>query len=248
MQHVPDNSTTPQGDRDAGAGRVEGVTATAGGLWRATFGAIVAAALILVLFWLPAEYGLDPTGMGRIMGLTEMGEIKQQLDAEAAAEEALAGGANQTVVLQRLDAIEARLEDIQAMLAVASSRPVAAPATENSTTDVAAFEIPAGATWRDEVSYTLAPGEGVEVKLVMQAGAVAEFQWSANGAVLNHDTHGHGSGQRITYERGRGVAEQEAELQAAFSGKHGWFWRNRTDAPVTLTLRTRGDYAELEAP
>ena len=104
------------------------------------------------------------------------------------------------------------------------------------------------AAWRDEVSYTLAPGEGVEVKLVMHAGALARFQWTANGAVLNHDTHGHGSGQRVTYERGRGVAEQEAELVAAFSGQHGWFWRNRTAAPVTLTLRTRGDYAELRAP
>jgi len=28
---------------------------------------------------------------------------------------------------------------------------------------------------------------------------------------------------------------------AAFTGNHGWFWRNRTAAPVTFTLRTGGD-------
>ena len=43
-----------------------------------------------------------------------------------------------------------------------------------------------------------------------------------------------------------GVAEQSGVLRAAFTGNHGWFWRNRTDAPVTLTLRTRGDYSELK--
>ncbi len=102
--------------------------------------------------------------------------------------------------------------------------------------------------WRNEVSYTLAPGKGVEVKLVMEKGALATFEWTANGAVLNFDTHGDGGGQKISYEKGRGVAEQQGTLRAAFSGNHGWFWRNRTDAPVTFTLRTRGDYARMQAP
>ena len=34
---------------------------------------------LLVTMVLPAEYGIDPTGVGRVLGLTEMGEIKQQL-------------------------------------------------------------------------------------------------------------------------------------------------------------------------
>jgi hypothetical protein len=104
------------------------------------------------------------------------------------------------------------------------------------------------AGWRDEVSYTLAPTEGIEVKLVMEEGAVAAFEWTANGGVLNYDTHGDGGGQSISYEQGRAVPEQSGELTAAFTGNHGWFWRNRTDAPVTVTLRTRGDYVELRAP
>jgi len=27
---------------------------------------------------------------------------------------------------------------------------------------------------------------------------------------------------------------------------HGWFWRNRGREPVTVTLRTRGDYQDLK--
>jgi len=41
-------------------------------LLKATGGAVAAAAVILVLFVLPAEYNVDPTGLGSRMGLTEL--------------------------------------------------------------------------------------------------------------------------------------------------------------------------------
>ena len=63
------------------AAPVQSVPATSGGLIRSTLIAAGAAGAILVLFWLPAEYGIDPTGVGALTGLTEMGEIKQQLAA-----------------------------------------------------------------------------------------------------------------------------------------------------------------------
>ncbi len=44
---------------------------------RATLGAVAAAAVILVTTVLPAEYGVDPTGIGGALGLTEMGLTKQ---------------------------------------------------------------------------------------------------------------------------------------------------------------------------
>lgn len=44
---------------------------------RATLGAAAAAAVILVTTVLPAEYGLDPTGIGGLVGLTPMGLTKQ---------------------------------------------------------------------------------------------------------------------------------------------------------------------------
>ena len=217
------------------AGHIHGVKATPRGLIRATLGSMAAALAILVLFWLPSEYGVDPTGLGRVMGLTQMGEIKQQLYAEAADEDAV---------------LEAQLAAIAAALGVAPPHtsapealtPPSAPSVAPPTPE------PALPQWRDEVSYTLAPTEGIEIKLVMSEGARAEFEWTANDAVLNFDTHGDGGGQSVTYEQGRGVPDQSGELVAAFNGNHGWFWRNRTDAPVTFTLRTRGDYDRMIAP
>ena len=57
-------------------------------LLRSTILAAVSAVVLLVAVVLPAEYGVDPTGIGRVLRMTEMGEIKQQLAAEAAADAA----------------------------------------------------------------------------------------------------------------------------------------------------------------
>lgn len=279
ITHAPQTPLRAERDpRRDGAGHIRGVEATSGGLIRSTLIASGAAAAMLTIVYLPAEYGIDPTGFGAVLGLTEMGQIKQQLYAEAEAEDAAAANAPVTLdsdTLARLDRIEAQLATIGAVIgappavteapteaaeAMSAATPAPEPAPEVVTepapeaapaeTAAAVEAAVAAATsdWRDEVSYTLAPGEGIEVKLAMQEGQTARFYWTANGAVVNYDTHGDGSGQKVSYEQGRGVPEQEGKLTAAFTGNHGWFWRNRTDAPVTVTLRTAGDYAEMKAP
>jgi len=258
---------------------VQSVPATPGGLIRSTLIAAGAAGAILVLFWLPAEYNIDPTGIGALTGLTEIGEIKQQLAAEAEADAqalaasavtapaapAPAGAAVPSEVIERLDRIDAQLAAIAALIGapptpvepvaetLVAPEPVpevaAAPAPDPVEAAVAEAAAPeTGPEWRDEVSYTLPPGEGVEVKLVMEEGQIARFAWTANGGVVNFDLHGDGRGQNQSYEQGRAVPEQSGELLAAFTGNHGWFWRNRSDAPVTVTLRTGGEYTDLKAP
>ncbi len=52
-------------------------------LLKATVVAIAVAFILIVIVVLPAEYGSDPTGMGRILGLKEMGEIKMSLLEES---------------------------------------------------------------------------------------------------------------------------------------------------------------------
>lgn len=53
-------------------------------LIRATLVAAISASALLVAVILPSEYGVDPTGAGRALGLTQMGEIKVQLAEETA--------------------------------------------------------------------------------------------------------------------------------------------------------------------
>ena len=48
-------------------------------LLRSGFGALAVALLLLLVAVLPAEFAIDPTGIGRLLGLTHMGEIKRGL-------------------------------------------------------------------------------------------------------------------------------------------------------------------------
>ena len=48
-----------------------------------------------------------------------------------------------------------------------------------------------------------------------------------------------------SFQQGTGESGGEGVLTAAFDGMHGWFWRNRTDQVVTITLRVEGDFEEL---
>lgn len=255
MEKIATMQPNTRADGSTSPAHVQNVNATAGGLAKATLGAAVVAGAILTFVWLPAEYGIDPTGAGHLLGLTQMGHIKEQLHAEADADAAAALAAqadqsDQSVAInadihQRLDSIEAQLSAIAA--AQSAAQPAVQSATQSAAAQVNLEPIPA-TTWLHENHYKLANGEGIEVKMVMEEGAVADFEWTANGAVLNHDTHGDGSGQNISYEKGRSVPEQSGKLTAAFTGNHGWYWRNRTGVDVELTLRTRGDYSDLVLP
>ncbi len=195
-------------------------------LLRSTVIALLVAAALLVTTVLPAEYGIDPTGIGRALGLTQMGEIKKSLAAEAPAENAAPPAAK-----------------IQAAAAPA------APAEKPAATPVPAAQETAPAA-QHTMTVKLKPGQGAEIKLTMRKDATVRYEWTTEGGPVNYDTHGdpvnapksfyHG------YGKGRNTARDSGTLQAAFDGTHGWFWRNRTNSEVTVTLKTSGDYQQIK--
>ncbi|EAQ13276.1 hypothetical protein BD830_101261 [Maritimibacter alkaliphilus HTCC2654] len=63
---------------------------------------------------------------------------------------------------------------------------------------------------------------------------------------VNIDLHGHGGGNSVTYEKGRGSTGAEGGILADFDGEHGWFWRNRDSVPVTVTVLVKGECAEFK--
>ena len=204
-------------------------------LLRSTLLAAISALVLLVVVVLPAEYGIDPTGAGRALRLTEMGDIKQQLAAEAAADAAASAPAALLPATGETGMATASAAELPVMAAAA-----AAP---KGPTQAAAPKI----AWRDEMPLTLAPGEGKEIKLKMAQGAKAQYAWVVEGGEVNFDTHGDAPGKSISYEKGRAVSSDAGVLEAAFAGNHGWYWRNRGQSSVKLILRTRGDYAEIKS-
>ena len=70
------------------------------------------------------------------------------------------------------------------------------------------------------------------------------YRWTVDRGHLNSDLHTDDGpdGRSLSYRRGRAERDVSGEFTAATEGTHGWFWRNRSDEVVTMTLRVRGDY------
>lgn len=191
---------------------------SAGTLLRSTLIALGAASLILVTFVLPAEYGVDPTGIGRVLGLKEMGEIKMRLAREAAADAAADSAA-----------------------ATAGAPPpqapaTAAPARDSARRDVRTIALDPGQG--REFKLTMTKDARVSYHWATDRGVVNYDTHGDPVPMPKGFYHGYGKGQGKTADSG--------VLVAAFDGIHGWFWRNRGREPVTVTLRVTGDYLELK--
>ena len=181
--------------------------------------ALAVAAVGLVVFVLPAEYGIDPTGAGAALGLTKLAEPENIY---------LKRGQARTNVLFPIEADPARGRySAREMIA---SKGVA---------------LPAGAELQsDRFQIELLPYEGIELKYVLDKGAPMLFSWYAT-APVNVDMHSHPfeGGDALTESFViDDLQAQTAVYVAPFTGIHGWYWQNRTLEPVRLTLDATGAF------
>lgn len=206
---------------------------TTGKLILSTAIAAVTAGLLLVTVVLPAEYAIDPTGIGKVLGLQEMGEIKQQLKEDAELDDA---------TLPSKAALANEPSD-QADSATSSNTKTASVADQLKGEDAGSQK----PMLDESIVVTLAPGEAAEVKLTMTRDDTVDYEWRVDQGHLNSDLHGNGTtGQATSYRKGRAENTDQGKLTAAFDGNHGWFWRNRSDVPAKMTLRLRGRYSNLK--
>lgn len=195
-------------------------------LVRSTVIALLTAVGLLVTVVMPSEYAVDPTGVGRALGLTQMGELKIIL-----AQEALA------------DAAPPQAPAPAPAPQVAQVQPIAKPVAPPAPTPTSALKT-------NQMSVTLKPGEGTEIKLEVLKGKSVSYEWTAVGGPVNFDTHGEPyngeKGYFHSYSKGKQVKSDKGEFTAIFDGTHGWFWRNRSNNDVTIALKTTGDYLSVK--
>lgn len=148
---------------------------------------------ILVAFVGPAEFGIDPTGLGKAMGLTVLAKPIQQ--------------DKKTV-----------------------------------------FSCPSGKQsdgWLDIVVITIPASSGLEYKFHVEKNAELVYAWTSSSAKLYFDFHGEPAGDTSGYFKSfKETTDNKSEgiLKAPFSGVHGWYWENKTQKPVQITLKTKGQY------
>lgn len=198
-------------------------------LLKSTIIALLIATFLMLAVVLPAEFGRDPTGVGNLLGLTKMGQIKQSLAKEAALEEQSASQAGQVQAPSVAQTIAA-----EEVVNVEKQAPAASDPAQT-------------AAKNDEMIVKLAPDEGTEIKVTLDKGEKVNYQWVSTGKT-NYDVHGDSAEENIDYygySKGSKVSD-EGEIIAKFNGSHGWFWRNRTKNPITITLKTVGQYSDIK--
>ena len=200
MQHAPNPADLPSSAK----------------LIKSTIVAVVVAAVLLVVAILPAEYGIDPTGVGKVLGLTKMGEIKTSL-----AQKSAAPSTDDQAVLEPVQPIQ-DIEPKQVETVTALRKD--------------SLELTLVPNEGKEIKLTLNKGERARYVWYTD-GAAANFDGHSDSVKHKIDYK--------SWQKGRSQRE-EGELVAEFDGKHGWFWRNRTSKPMKITLRVEGEHSDIE--
>lgn len=156
--------------------------------------AVLLAFFILVTVVGPAEFGIDPTGLGKAMGLTVLATPLQQDEKTA----------------------------------------VSCPPAEQLD------------EWLDVVVITVPAASGLEYKFHVKQNAELAYTWTTDGAKLYFDFHGEPEGDTTGYFKSfkeTTGSQSDGVLKAPFTGSHGWYWKNNTQTPVRVTLKTKGQYS-----
>ena len=192
---------------------------------RIALSAVVAAAvagLILITVVLPAEYNIDPTGIGRALGLTALSEPARTLEI--------------TDVLGGNEAVrEVEIPDFGA--------PVPLPNTAINQDQ----EQPAQTR---TMQITIPPEKQTEIKTLLRKNKVILYSWRVDRGTVYCDFHGHdpaaGDQFFVRYREDQEGSSANGSLVAPFDGEHGWFWLNYNDFPVTITLTVTGFFDDTK--
>ena len=202
-------------------------------LLKATAIALTAACILLVTTVLPAEYGIDPTGIGARLGLNK-------LDATTATAEPVVSKAPAPEKQQVVESNTAGEEKLDAV-----GQPVKA-------IDAKAVTKQEGDFRTETMTVTIAPNKGAEIKTKMKAGDSFVFHWEASGGEVASDMHGDrlnaAEGEYTSYWIDTPRTSASGSFTADFEGKHGWYWLNRGDKPVVITVKVSGFQSALFRP
>ena len=160
-------------------------------LIKASISAVIVAAIVLVTLILPAEYNIDPTGIGKNLGLTVLATAGEE------------------------------------------QQPTTSLTVEKGTDEF------------QTIVVTVPAGRGIEYKFYMKQYEKMTYEWLTDGEPLYFDLHGEPEGDTTGYFESFTIAtsnEMKGSFTTPFAGSHGWYWKNKTNKPIAIQLKIKGQY------
>lgn len=193
---------------------------------KSTIIALVIGITLLIIAVLPAEYGMDPTGAGKLFGFDRL-----YVPEEPTVNTMAPGSANpQSFPLIKLEKAGSGPDVI---------RPVEAdnPPPEKQLTER-----------EDSIQVTVPAGKGIEYKVNMLKHGKMKYEWVTNNGTVYFDFHGEvkqSQEAKAVYFESYTIAYSNnmvGTFLSPYEGKHGWFFRNNGNTDVIVNLRLKGQY------
>ena len=190
-------------------------------LIKASFAAVILAAMALVSLILPAEYNIDPTGVGKALGLTALAQPDSGTQMQAV--------------------LDAKSETSQASANAPQSD--AAKLSEHSIN----VTVPAGRG----VEYKFYMAQFAKMEYQWSTNTEIATDTATNNSSpspLYFDLHGEPQGDTTGYFESYVIAtsdEMKGSFTAPFAGSHGWYWKNTSAQAVTVQLKVSGAFTVI---
>lgn len=194
---------------------------------KATVVALIIGAIILITSVLPAEYGIDPTGIGKSLGFTKLHHQVDNTDA--------------TLPIEMTAPQPQRLLKLEQG---GSSPDIPIPAEANTPAPEKQL-----AEREDSILFNLPAGEGLEYKINMLKYGRVKYEWTTGKGTVFFDFHGEVKEKNPTdnvYFESYTVAYSNnmiGNFLSPYEGKHGWYFKNKSETDILITIRLKGQYA-----
>ncbi|MGJ1447497.1 hypothetical protein ACR79S_10725 [Sphingobacterium spiritivorum] len=178
--------------------------------------ALVVGTILLVSAVLPAEYGIDPLGIGKASGFSKL----------------YVGEAN-TETLASVPHKILQLEN------VGSGAEVPKPAAADNPAPATQL-----AERTDEVNVVIPAGKGLEYKVDMLKHGNLRYEWITDKGELYFDFHGEVKNNNNYFESYTIAYSNNmvGSLLAPFEGPQGWYFKNNSNEDITVKIRMKGQY------
>lgn len=180
--------------------------------------ALIIGGIVLVGAVLPAEYNIDPLGIGKATGFSKLYVPENTTDNLSYQNEP---------------------HKVLTMGNVGSGPDVAKPEAANNPAPANQF------TQRtDDITVLVSAGKGLEYKVNMLKYGEFTYEWKTDKGEVYFDFHGEVKGnsnffQSYTIAYSNNMV---GSFVAPFEGPHGWYFKNNSAEDITVNLKLKGDY------
>lgn len=185
--------------------------------------ALLLAVIVLFVAVLPAEYGVDPLGTGKLFGFSKL----HQGDSQPATTETSSSLNFETLKMEKLGSPKSTPKPIEA---------------QNPPPEVQYSER------EDTIEVRVPADKGIEYKFKSLKYGSTQYEWATDQGIVYIDFHGEvkqdNPPKDVFYESYLLAYSNNmaGTLTAPFEGKHGWYFRNETNEDIVVTLRLKGQY------